>query len=254
MTSVARIAATACSFMLWGSALAQPDPLGSARWEDMRKTLFPNARVEFDQRVRVTAPPIAENPLNVPVRVDASGLKEVKEVLVFADFNPIVKALSFQPLRARPSLAFRLKLQQSTPVRAAARTADGVWHLGGTWVNTAGGGCTQPSTGSASPLWQQRLNEVSARRWQPTEGGERLRFSVIHPMDTGLAAGIPVFHLEDLLLTDAEGRELMRIQPLEPVAENPLFTVELPAGDRPTPIRISGRDNNGNLVDTWVGR
>lgn len=254
MNFVIRVAAILGGLALGGTAWAQADPLGSARWEDMKKAFFAGARVVFDDRVRVTAPAVAENPMNVPVRVDASSLPEVKEVLVFADFNPIVKALSFQPARALPNLAFRLKLQQSSPVRAAARTADGMWHLGGSWVDTAGGGCTQPSVGSASPIWQQRLNQVSARRWQPAGSSERLRFSIIHPMDTGLAAGIPTFHLEDLLLTDAEGRELMRIQPLEPVAENPLFTVDLPAGEKPTPIRISGRDNNGNLVDTWVGQ
>ncbi|MGE5493330.1 MAG: quinoprotein dehydrogenase-associated SoxYZ-like carrier [Actinomycetota bacterium] len=253
MNAAIRIALALGAVALAGAALAQPDPLGSARWEDMNKAFFAGTRVEFDPRVRVTAPTVAENPLNVPVRVDASELKGVEEVLVIADFNPIVKALSFQPARALPSLAFRLKLQQSTPVRAAARTADGVWHLGGTWVDTAGGGCTQPSTGSTSPLWQQHLNQVSARRWQSSLG-ERLRFSVVHPMDTGLAAGIPAFHLEDLLLADAEGRALMHIQPFEPVAENPLFSIDLPAEDKPGPIRISGRDNNGNLVDAWVGR
>ena len=51
------------------------------------------------------------------------------------------------------------------PVRAAVRTGNGNWHVGGTWVNTAGGGCTLPSTGSASPEWQKRLGEVSSRVW-----------------------------------------------------------------------------------------
>ena len=253
MTKMIRVAAAALGIAAaWGQALAQADPLESARWEDMKKTFFPDARVEFDSRVRVSAPAIAENPLNVPVHVDASALGRVEEVMVFADFNPIVKALSFTPVAALPNLAFRLKLQQSTPVRAAARTADGVWHLGGAWVNTTGGGCTLPSTGSASPVWQQRLNEVSARRWPATpQGGERLRLSIIHPMDTGLSAGIPNFHIEDLRLT-AGGRELMRIRPLEPVAENPLFTIDMPAGEQLKRIHVSGRDNNGNTIDSWV--
>jgi sulfur-oxidizing protein SoxY len=244
-----------CIALLCGNAAAgERDPLASARWGDMRKTFFREAKVVFDQRVRVSAPAIAENPLNVPVRVDASGLDKVQEVLVFADFNPIVKALSFSPAKALPRLSFRLKLQQSSPVRAAARTADGVWHVGGAWVNTTGGGCTLPSTGSGSPLWQSRLNEVSARLWEPAEGGDRLRLSIIHPMDTGLAPGIPAFHIEELQVTGADGEELMRIQPFEPVAENPLFTIELPPGFKQERIRISGRDNNGNLIDSWVQR
>lgn len=241
---------------LAGAAAQTPspaDPLDSARWTDMRREFFRDARVEFDARVKVSGPAIAEDPLNVPISVDASALPGVEEVLVFADFNPIVKALRFLPAGAQPSLGFRLKLQQSTPVRAAARTADGVWHLGGTWVTTTGGGCTLPSTGSAAPEWQQRLNEVSGRVWPLVRGGERLRLRVIHPMDTGLAASIPLFHIEELDIAEAGGRMLMRIQPYAPVAENPIFTVDLPAGGTGA-LRVSGRDNNGNRIRAEVAR
>lgn len=252
-------ALAAVTFALLGpgaaDAVAQPaapaaDPLDSARWADMKREFFRDARVEFDARVKVSGPDVAEDPLNVPISVDASALPGVEEVLVFADFNPIVKALRFMPAGARASLGFRLKLQQSTPVRAAARTADGVWHVGGLWVTTTGGGCTLPSTGSASPEWQQRLNEVSGRVW-PLHGGDRLRLRVIHPMDTGLAASVPIFHIEDLVVSDAAGRKLMEIQPYAPVAENPVFTVDLPAGSA-APLSISGRDNNGNRIGAQV--
>lgn len=235
-------------------ATAPPDPLASPRWGDMQREFFRDARVVFDDRVKVSAPTTAEDALNVPVAVDASALAGVEEVLVFADFNPIVRALSFEPGRARPSLGFRLKLQQSTPVRAAARTADGLWHVGGTWVNTTGGGCTLPSTGTGSPAWQQRLNEVSARRWARVDGGTRLRLQIIHPMDTGLAAGIPVFHIDELSISAADGDRLMTIHPAEPVAENPLFTIDIPPGIIGSGVLgVAGHDNNGNLIRAEVG-
>ena len=99
------------------------DPLESPRWADMRKEMFPaSARVVFDDKVKVTAPLTAENAMNVPVSVDASALQDVREVLVFADFNPIVRVVRFEPTGAQPSLGFRIKLQQSTPVRAAVRS------------------------------------------------------------------------------------------------------------------------------------
>ena len=106
------------------SATALSDPLSSPRWEDMRQTFFPGAEVVFDERVRVSAPSTAEDALNVPVAVDLRKLPAVEEVIVFADFNPIVRALSYEPGYGQSGLAFRLKLQQSTPVRAAARTAE----------------------------------------------------------------------------------------------------------------------------------
>lgn len=241
------------------AAEAEPDPLGSARWEDMRKLFFPAAAVVFDERVRVTAPLAAEDSMNVPVRVEASALADVRQVVVFADFNPILEVLRYYPERGQANLGFRVKLQQSTPLRAAALTADGVWHLGGTWVNTAGGGCTAPSTGSASPEWQRRLGEVSGRLWSrgadsaaTADDQLRLRLRIVHPMDTGLAAGIPAFFIQELQLTDAQGRNFMRIEAFEPVAENPVFTVDLPAGQRADRVRVSGRDNNGNAIDAWI--
>lgn len=249
-----------------GAVLA--DPLHSGRWGDMRKAFFGKARVVFDDRVKVVAPLTAENSLNVPIGVDAAAIAGVRQVLVFADSNPINEVLRFYPGRGEAKLGFRVKLQQSTPVRAAALTGDGVWHVGGAWVNTAGGGCTAPSLGSSSPEWQRRLNEVSGRVWSREAANEasspgsnegaksseqlRLRLRIIHPMDTGLVAGIPAFFIQELKLADEQGRVLMRIEAFEPVSENPVFTIDLPPGLVAGRVQVSGRDNNGNAIETWI--
>ena len=235
-----------------GSARAQTegaDPLDSARWSDMRRSFFGGAPLVFDSRVRVLAPSTAENPMQVPVTVDATALAGAKEVLVFADFNPIVEVLRFYPQAAPAYLGFRIKLQQSSPVRAAARTADGVWHVGGTWVNTVGGGCTAPSAAAASPEWQKRLNDVSGRQWSEGPNAGRLRLRIVHPMDTGLVAGTPAFFLEEVMLRDAAGQMLMRVQPAEPVAENPIFTL---MREGQGAVDASGRDNNGNTFSARI--
>lgn len=225
-------------------AIAADDPLGSVNWEYMRREFFPGAEVRFDERVKVVAPATAEDPLQVPVTVDASALPGVEEVVVFADFNPIVQILRFYPEAAPALLGFRIKLQQSSPVRAAARTRDGIWHVGGRWVETVGGGCTAPSFGSASPEWQSHLNEVSGRQWSEGPNAGRVRLRIVHPMDTGLVAGTPAFHLEEIEFRDAGGRRLMRVRPFEPVSENPVFTLN--RGQGGGIIETTGRDNNGN--------
>ncbi len=226
------------------------DPLASARWADMQQTVLSGAPVVFDPRVQVLAPAVAENPMQVPVTVDAQALPGVREVLVFADFNPIVEVLRFFPEAAPAYLGFRIKLQQSSPVRAAARTADGVWHVGGNWVNTVGGGCTAPAAGRAAPDWAQTLNQVSARQWNEGPNKGRLRLRIQHPMDTGLVAGTPAFHLEEIRLTDAAGQQLMRVQTYEPVSENPVFTLNRGEGDGA--VLASGRDNNGNTFNSRI--
>ena len=184
----------------------------------------------FDERVRVVAPASAEDALNVPVMVDASSLDaqdKVEEIVVFADMNPIPRILNYRPTGAKPLIGLRLKLQQATPIRAAARTRDGVWHVGGVFVDAAGGGCTSPALAHGDPDWESHLGEVQARAWAPAaDGAVRLRFRVRHPMDTGLAPGIPAFYLETLAIHDAQGRELGRIDTFEPVSENPVFTLE----------------------------
>lgn len=226
------------------------DPLASARWGDMQKLFLSGQPVLFDPRVKVVAPSVAEDPLQVPVTVDASALPKIEEVLVFADFNPIVEVLRFYPEGAKAFLGFRVKLQQSTPVRAAVRTGDGVWHVGGTWVNTVGGGCTSPSAGSGSKEWQSRLNQVSGRQWSEGPNAGRLRMRIVHPMDTGLVAGTPAFHLEEIHFVETGGRGLMRVRTFEPVSENPVFTLQRLAGGGA--IAVEGRDNNGNRFQAEI--
>lgn len=249
--SGAAIAMLLSVFPAVGAAAGEAgDPLDSARWQDMVRTVLARAPVSFDARVKVIAPLTADDPLQVPVMVDASGLDAVEEVVVFADFNPITEILRFYPEAAVALLGFRVKLQQTTPVRAAARTADGVWHVGGVWVDTVGGGCSAPSAGSVSAEWQSILNEVSGRQWSDGPSAGRVRLRIVHPMDTGLVAGTPAFHLEEVEVRDDAGRRLMRLRLFEPVSENPVFTLQRRAGRGPLEAR--GRDNNGNSFSARI--
>lgn len=234
------------------AAFAADDPLKSPRWNDMRKLYFEGKQVAFDERVKVVAPKLAEDSMNVPVAVDAKALNDVEEILVFADFNPILKVLQYYPQQAQPYIAFRLKLEQSSPVRAAVRTRDGVWHVGGTWVEAAGGGCTAPSAGRASGSWSTYLNQVHGRLFERREGG-RVRVKVMHPMDTGLAPGIPAFYIERLSLADERGDEFARLLAFEPVSENPVFTFDFPSASRlPDKLFLTGADNNGNKINAGI--
>ncbi|HSV71421.1 MAG TPA: quinoprotein dehydrogenase-associated SoxYZ-like carrier [Methylibium sp.] len=227
------------------------DPFGSLQWPGLRREFFGAAPLRFDERVQVKGPGFAVDPMTVPVTVSVDGLADVEQIVVIVDRNPIRKVLEFEPLAgARPTLSFRFKLEQASPVRAAARTKDGVWHVGGTLVDSAGGGCTVPGSTRADGSWSRTLGQVSGRVFDALDGpgGARVRLRVMHPMDTGLVAGIPAFYLKRLSLSDAGGAELLRLATYEPISENPVFSFDFarrPAG----PLRVSGSDNNGNRVD-----
>ncbi|MBN8510773.1 MAG: quinoprotein dehydrogenase-associated SoxYZ-like carrier [Burkholderiales bacterium] len=238
-----------------GCALAdefEGDPYRSHLWPALRaETIGAKARWRFDDRVEVQGPAFAEDPMNVPVTVRAR-LDGVQRIVVVVDRNPIKKVLELQPVAALPVVSFRFKLEQASPVRALVQTQDGQWHVGGTWVDSAGGGCTVSGATRADGSWSKTLGEVSGRSFSSppgNEGGSRLRLRIMHPMDTGLVSGIPAFYLSRLSLRDARQRELLRLQTFEPLSENPVLSFDFRPAP-PGPLRVVGTDNNGNRIDT----
>lgn len=253
MWNRAERAAVAVLAVAWAGcclAAAGDDPLQSPQWTELRRAYLGASPVVFDPRVKVSGPKVAEDSMNVPVGVRIEGLDGVTRVIVIADLNPIVKVLEFQPRGALPALHFRMKLQQGSPIRAMAQTADGVWHVGGIWIDAAGGGCTAPSVGRSAANWTQTLGQVQARIW-PGEQQSRIKLNIMHPMDTGLAPGIPAFYIERLSLRDSSGHEWMTLDTFEPVSENPVFSFDFP-GSPPAGLTLVGRDNNGNRIDARV--
>jgi sulfur-oxidizing protein SoxY len=249
--TVSRLLHAGCLVISLVGAIA--DAQDSIRWNTLREQFFNGARIVDDSRVEIVAPKSAEDSMNVPVSVRISGLRDVEEVHVLVDYNPIVKAIEFFPLRAAPALTFRLKLQQSSPIRALARTRDGIWHHAMTLVDAAGGGCTAPSTGSAAPDWMAELNSVASKRFA-RDGLTRLRLQIQHPMDTGLAPGVPAFFIERLSIMDSNNQELMRLHVFEPISENPIFSVDLPNATASGELSIRGTDNQGNRVLAKLAR
>lgn len=232
--------------------LATPivDPLNSPSWQSMHSAILNSDPVIFDDRVVVTMPDFAEDAMNVPVTVDVSELDDIREIIVFADLNPIQKVLRFEPLHLKPSMSFRLKVEQATPVRAAVRTGDGYWHIGGRWLEAAGGGCTAPSHARESEDWYQTLMEVSSQSWVKHDK-RRVRFRVMHPMDTGLADGIPEFYIEQFKVLDGNGGILATMETYQPISENPVFTFDFQSGVA-RPIKLIGADNNGNRLEAVI--
>lgn len=229
------------------------DPLGTLQWPDLRREFIGEGAVAFSDRVRVRVPETADDPLNVPVMVDARGLAadgvRIRLIRVVVDRNPIRHVVDFEPLRSLPVLSLRLKLEQASPVRALAQAEDGAWHVAGAWVQAAGGGCTVAGSSRTDGSWSRTLNQVRARLFDNViEGSRRLRVQVMHPMDTGLVAGIPAFHVERLALLDAAGQPWWRLALREPVSENPSLGFELPLS-LSGPLRLRGQDNNGNPID-----
>lgn len=227
------------------------DPLHSVMWDVMHKTVLGGRPVVFDERVKVTLPQQVEDGQRVPVSVDARALGPVEEIVLFADYNPLPQALRFEPMQLQPAVAVAMRVNQATPIRAAARDAQGVWHVGGQLVDAPGGGCALPTPTRASTDWANLLGTMYGRAWRDGDGDSgRIRLRVMHPMDTGLVGNTPKFNLTQLRLSDERGQTLARLSLDAPLAENPLFTFQQ-AGAHAGPIRVEAQDSDGN---TFHGR
>ncbi|MBP0048719.1 quinoprotein dehydrogenase-associated SoxYZ-like carrier [Marinobacterium sp. AK62] len=227
---------------------AQPqDPLDSVMWDYTREMFLGDEPYQFDASIEVSVPAFAEDPTQVPVTIDAGvHAGNIDKVVVWADLNPIQHIFNFYPGEgANPRVSLRIKVQQSTAIRAAVKTRDGHWHVGYAQLEAAGGGCTTPSMGNADPYWQSHLGEIQSRRFPSVSGQDtRFKFKVIHPMDTGLVDAIPEFYLEQVEVRGAEGEPVVRMELSPPVSENPVFTFDLEGDQRQ--YRLWMRDNGGN--------
>lgn len=221
------------------------DPLDSVMWENMAKRFFPG-EVVIDQRVIVHAPVDAEDQMQVPITIDATQLTDVVEIIALADLNPIPHILTMRPSQALAFLGFRVKLEQATPIRVGVRTSDGVWHVNGAYVNAAGGGCTAPALAHGTEDWYKTLGQTRAITRRESSVLTRLSLRMQHPMDTGLAPGIPVFHMSKMLIKSADGTELADLELFEPVSENPTVTVKTMINNSIEELLVYARDTEGN--------
>lgn len=223
------------------------DPMKSGIWDYHQINLLGDpADIRFDDRVVVRGPVSAEDSLNVPLLVDATGIENVKRIVVSADYGPIPHIMTYYPELAEAKIGLRFKIDQATAIRASVETHDGQWFVGSTYIDAAGGGCTAPAHAYAYDDWEEKLGEIHGRLWAASG---RARVIVDHPMDTGLAGNIPVFIIEDLSFESDEGQLMARMELFEPVNEDPAFSLYFEPGTLGGALHVKGRDNNGNRIN-----
>jgi len=170
-------------------------------------------------------------------------------ILAWAELNPLPKIVDFEPLTGvLPWLAIRIRVEQATPLRAAVLTRDGVWHVGSTLIDAAGGGCTAPSVVRTQAGWEEHIGEVLGGRY-PREAFSRVRLQVAHPMDNGMVSGIPEFFLNHAQLRDQHDQLLARLELFPAVSENPSLAFDI---ERAGSTRLLLRDNSGNQFEASI--
>ena len=235
------------------AAFGADDPLASPVWSQIAAKSFGSTPFVYDDRVKISIPGIVENQAQVPITADARALPGVTQLMVIADLNPIQHVLTLTTIKAEPYISFRLKVEQATPIRAAALTADGVWHVGSVFLDASGGGCSANGMARKDADWTVTLGQAQGRVWREADGAARLRLRVRHPMDTGLAKdGTPAFYIEQVSMKDATGAGLATLELFEPVSEDPTVTLLLRSPPTQSAITVDARDNNGGIFRSTV--
>lgn len=221
------------------------DPLRSPMWAAVAKQAFgEGAIVRFDPRLKLRFPAIAENQRVFPVEVDARAIADVRRIVIIVDLNPIQLPIDFTVEAGDSFIATRVKLDQRTPVRAAVQLMDGSWLVSGSWIDAAGGGCSAPPVSRVKGDWAEHLGEVRGALWPQPDGAVRATLAFRHPMDTGFVENIAAYHLEDLVLTGADGRALGRVRMQAAVSEDPVITL-MPHARVGEAVTFHARDTNG---------
>lgn len=254
------IACSVCALTLmstWSAGAADypSDPLNSPMWHDLAKRSFGDAPVVFDSNVKVVVPLVVESQAQVPISADARALPNVQRLVILTDLNPIQHVATLRPVpgKGEAFISLRIKIEQATPVRAAALTSDGVWHVGGVFLEAAGGGCTSPALARQDADWSTTLGDVQGRIWRHADGTARLRLRVRHPMDTGLAKdNTPAFFIEELAVKNPAGDALATVEMFEPVSEDPAISLSIKPTASDASINVDGRDNNGNVYRSVI--
>jgi sulfur-oxidizing protein SoxY len=244
------VTATTILALLAGPAFAVTiaDPLDSPVWESIRDDFLPGGEIIFDDRVDLVMPTDIENSTDVPlaIRIDPD-VGDVVEIVVIAENNPIQTVARLMPHRPLRSIGLKIRLETSTPVRVAVLTDDNVWHVGSEWANVlTPGGCSAPIVFSEAGEGS-RLGEIAMKTFEREDGGNRLKFRIVHPMETGFAftpegEEIPAYYVERIEISDEAGK-VVDVITHAAMAPDPIITLDVP--ELRQSLRISARDSEG---------
>jgi sulfur-oxidizing protein SoxY len=224
------------------------DPLSSLAWEDLRAEFLGDAPVVYDYMVRLIMPKTVEDAFSVPLVIKISDLIDpVVEIVVIAENNPIQAAVQIFPHHPMRAVGMNIRLEQSTPVRAAALDSNGVWHVASVRVKVNNpGGCSAPAAivagGDANPL-----GEIAMKRFKRADRQSRLKIGITHPMDTGFAPDaegeiVPAYYVDTVTIADEAG-PIAELVTWAALASNPSFFFDLPESQQS--VRVTASDTRG---------
>lgn len=238
-------------FILLISAHAHAkNPIYSPTFDDLLQKTLHGANYSFDDmNITVNVPKFADNPAHVPISIDASKIKDAKRMIVFADLNLIPEIMDIKLLNLKAIFSFSIRVAQETPIRVLVEDADGLWHIGSANIKSFGGGCSA-STPEESKKFAPLLGKHKSHTMRKGKG-YLIKFSIFHPMETGLMFGTNPFYIKHLEL-HSSNELLASMELTSAISQNPTMIFETMGGDGTYTIDLEDTDANKYHISTKV--
>jgi sulfur-oxidizing protein SoxY len=240
------IFASAISGSVWAAGDAAP--YDSETWQDVLDLEFEGADVVYDDSLYLVVPEQVEEAFSVPVVMNFTETPfDIAEIALIAENNPFPMVARVYPQRPMNAIGFNIRLEMSTPVRAAVMDRDGVWHVVSEEVRVmTPGGCSAAGGGMMADA-----GGISTRQFVRADGDSRLKVRITHPMHTGLVVdaygdAIPEHYIKNITIRDDRG-DLAKMLLWASVSADPVFMFELP--DTQQSVRIDAEDTSGGLFE-----
>ena len=224
------------------------NPVESPTFDVILKRIIQDDKYIFDDKnINIKVPLFADNPVQVPIFVDAKAIKNAKRLILFADLNPIEKIIDMDLVNLLPIVSLNIKVAQETPIRALILDDKGLWHIGSNNIKSFGGGCSVSSVASTDTNFDKLLGKAKGNVFK-TPDSIRLKASIFHPMETGLVFGNSEFYINKITIK-ADDKVLANIDAYSSISENPRFIFETLVESKDYKIEFFDIDGNKFNMD-----
>ena len=237
--------------------VAVAEPVPSASWDDIRQSVIgidaPDPPEDPAQLV-LDAPPRADNPALVPVRItQPPGAEPIEKLVVVIDENPAPVAATFTLGEVLMPLDFeiRVRVNAYSGLRAIAWLKDGRVVQAARFVK-ATGGCAAPA-GSNAEEAAKTMGQMRLKAGQDGDGRSEATLMIRHPNNSGLQRDqvtlmdIPALFIQTLEVKQG-AQPWFTMDAGISISEDPVFRMAVAPGQGD--VSVHAEDTDGNVWDT----
>ena len=232
-------------------ALNMLDPENSEIWPELSRVfLGEKSLIHFENKVRIIMQDHIEEPHEVPLIVKLpKNLHNFKEFILLIENNPIQQVIRITPHRPIESIGMNVRLEDDSPVRAAIKDTNGIWHVGSKMVFVSSpGGCSSPACDPVTEICDPgEIGKLALKQYDREAGAGRLKIKIIHPMDTGFVSSpegemIPEYFIDSIFVDDIDG-PIAELETYAALSADPVILIDLP--EQGQSIRVKVQDSHG---------